>query len=81
MNLGELKKSLARFPKDMDNCHMILITLDSQKEREYHLLAGVGVPKEGNDKLNSVMLVSEEYCQKLIAEGKLETQDDGKNDS
>ena len=71
MNLGELKKSLSKFPADMDDCHVIFITLDESKKQNYNLLAAVGTFKDIS-KYNSVTLISDEVCEKMMAEGKIE---------
>lgn len=47
MTLGELKKSLGRFPSDMDDVEVIFTYLDSKNKQEYDNLAFVAYAEVG----------------------------------
>jgi hypothetical protein len=47
MTLGELKKSLGRFPADMDDSEILFTYLDSDDKQEYDTLAFVAYAEVG----------------------------------
>lgn len=73
MNLGELKKSLGKFPGDFFDSHVMFITKGKDGEREYHLLAGVGqIIQHGG----VIALISDEVCKEMIENGDMNMQKD-----
>jgi len=69
MNLGQLKLSLTRLPKDMDNCEVV-ISYALNGERQYDLLCAAGyLPMEENV---VIALVSLTEIQRQVESGQLE---------
>ena len=77
MNLQQLKQSLARLGSDFNDNHLIMIVLGPDGKKQHHLLAGVGVL----EKFDSIALISQEVCQKMINDGTLRIKEDDSDDA
>ena len=76
MKLGELKKSLSRFPPDMDDVEVLFTYLDVKNKQEYDTLAFVSYAEVGE--VTTVILGSMRAALARMKEGKLHYADGSK---
>lgn len=68
MNLGELKKSLAKFPPDMNDME-VMITFPKNGKRDFDLLCFVGyLPLKGSE---SIALGTLGEVQRMVENGEM----------
>ena len=72
MKLGELKKSLAKYPPDMDDMEIVVVT-GANGEKQYDLLCFVGyLPTPGHE---SVAIGSLSAVKVMVASGEIQKPD------
>jgi hypothetical protein len=74
MNLGELKASLSRMSPDLDDCEVVLLTMDKKKEKYDTLAFTSYVIVKGHE--NPIfMMGSHDAAMKMFKDGKLKYSD------
>lgn len=69
MKVGDLKKTVAKLPDDLD--HMELLTVGNHfGERVYDNVGGIGILPMGKD--TCIAIISASEIHRLVADGKIE---------
>ena len=76
MNLGQLKKSLAKFPVDMDTSEVMFVAV-TPEGRQFELLCAVGILPI--DDTAVVALCGNTYVREQVENGKIEKPDGYEN--